>query len=102
MQYKPAVFAVENEYQILVPVTKPSLMWVRVGEQCFYDHANGVLRSKCKVHHMTVPAAVLEEAGGYTVCERRIPHRSIVQGQTPLWKRRLIFIPCRARIRARI
>ena len=75
MQYKPAVFAVENEYQILVPVTKPSLMWVRVGEQCFYDHANGVLRSKCKVHHMTVPAVVLEEAGGYTVCERRIPHR---------------------------
>lgn len=75
MQYKPAVFAVEDTYQILVPVTIPSLMWVRVGGQCYYDHANGVMRSDCKVHHMTVPAAVLDEARGYTVCERRIPHR---------------------------
>ena len=75
MQHSPAVFAVGNDYQILVPVTTPSLMWVRVGDRCFYDHANGVLRSKCKVHHMSVPAATLEEAGGYTICERRIPHR---------------------------
>ena len=75
MQYKPAVFAVSNNYQILVPVTAPSLMWVRIGDRCYYDHANGVLRSKCKVHRMTVPAAVLDQAGEYTICERRIPHR---------------------------
>ena len=75
MQHKPAVFAVADTYQILVPVTTPSLMWIRVGERCFYDHANGVLRSKCRVHHITVPAAALNEAGAYTVCERRIPHR---------------------------
>ena len=75
MQHKPAVFAVADTYQILVPVTTPSLMWIRVGDRCYYDHANGVLRSKCKVHHITVPAAVLDKACAYTVCERRIPHR---------------------------
>lgn len=75
MQFKPAVFAVADTYQILVPVTKPSLMWVRVGDRCFYDHANGVLRSKCRVHHMTVPASVLDAAGSYVICERRILHR---------------------------
>ena len=75
MRFKPAVFAVADTYQILVPVTSPSLMWAVVGDRCYYDHANGVLRSKCKVHHMTVPAAALEEAGGYTICERRILHR---------------------------
>lgn len=75
MRYKPAVFAVADAYQILVPVASPSLMWAVVGGRCYYDHANGVLRSKCKVHHMTVPAAALEKAGGYTICERRIPHR---------------------------
>lgn len=75
MQHKPAVFAVSDTYQILVPVSAPSLMWVRVGERCYYDHANGVLRSKCKVHHMTVPAAALDEARAYTICERRILHR---------------------------
>ncbi len=75
MQHKPAVFAVSDSYEILVPVSKPSLMWARVGDRCFYDHENGVLRSKCKVHHMTVPATALEKAGAYTICERRIPHR---------------------------
>ena len=75
MQHKPAVFAVSDTYQILVPVTTPSLMWIRIGDQCFYDHENGVLRSSCKVHRMTVPAALLDEAGAYTVCERRIAHR---------------------------
>lgn len=75
MQYKPAVFAVSDTYQILVPVSVPSLMWVRVGDRCYYDHANGVLRSKCKVHRFCVPTDVLESARAYTVCERRIPHR---------------------------
>ena len=75
MQFKPAVFAVGETYQILVPVITPSLMWVRVGDRCFYDHAAGVLRSKCRVHRMTVPMDILDKAGEYTVCERLIPHR---------------------------
>lgn len=75
MQHKPAVFAVADTYQILVPVTVPSLMWVQVGDRCFHDHENGVMRSKCKVHRMTVPCGLLEQAGAYTVCERHIPHR---------------------------
>ncbi|MBQ7547448.1 MAG: metallophosphoesterase [Clostridia bacterium] len=75
MQYKPAVFAVGDEYQILIPVVAPSLMWIKVGDRCYYDHAAGVLRSKCRVHRVHVPMQALDEAGCYTVCERLLPHR---------------------------
>ena len=74
-QYKPAVFAVGDEYQIMIPVIVPSLMWIRVGERCYYDHASGVMRTKCRVHSIRVPMAELDAAGSYTVCERLLPHR---------------------------
>ncbi len=75
MLYKPAVFAVEDSYQILVPVESPSLMWVQVGDVCYYDDSNGILRSSTDVHRMTVPMHVLDAAGSYTICERKIPQR---------------------------
>ncbi len=71
----PAVFAVGREYQIMVPVTEPSLMWVRVGETCYYDESNGVMRSLSPIHRMKVPMEELNRFGRYTVCERRIRDR---------------------------
>lgn len=71
----PAVFAVGRSYQLLVPVTCESLMWVRVGEQCYYDDSNGVLRSGSRLHRMTVPMAELDAAGTYTICCRKVVER---------------------------
>ena len=41
----PAVCAVGRDYQIMVSVKYPSIMWARVGDQEYYDDSNGVLRS---------------------------------------------------------
>ncbi len=71
----PAVFAVEDTYQIMIPVTCETLMWVKVGEQCFFDHANGTLRSATSVHRMTVPRKLLDEAQEYTVGYRVVKER---------------------------
>lgn len=71
----PAVFAVENKYQIIVPVEKPSLMWVEVDGKKYCDEVNGVLRSDVEVHRMTVPMAALDKAKSYTVVEREIINR---------------------------
>ena len=71
----PAVFAVENDYQIMVPTDAPSLMWVEVGGKKYYDAANGIMRSLTEIHRVTVPMAVLDAAGAYTVCERVIIDR---------------------------
>lgn len=75
LKYSPAVFAVENEYQIFIPVEKPSLMWIEAGGKCYYDEDNGVMRSAAAVHEITVPMSVLDGAKGYTVCEKEIINR---------------------------
>lgn len=71
----PAVFAVGDTYQIMVPVREETLMWVRVGDKCFYDHSNGIMRSQVAVHRMSVPQELLDNAMTYTICYRRIIER---------------------------
>lgn len=71
----PAVFAVEDTYQILVSVTAPSLFWVEVGEETYYDASNGIMRSLSDLHRVTVPMDVLDTAGEYTVCVRPLIER---------------------------
>lgn len=71
----PAVFAVHDTYQIMVPVKHETLMWVRVGDECYYDDSNGILKSNVTVHRMIVPMAELDTAQKYTVCYRKIIER---------------------------
>ncbi len=71
----PAVFAVGNEYQIMVPVKSELLFWVSVGDQAFYDHINGIMRSRVPVHTVHVPMALLDRVGSYTVHYRKIIDR---------------------------
>ncbi len=71
----PIVYSVGERYIITVPVNVPVVMWVKVGDECYYDDANGVLRSDVTVHKMTVPAYELDAAGKYTVCYREIIER---------------------------
>lgn len=71
----PAVFAVHDTYQIMVPVSCETLMWVRVGDECYYDDSNGILRSAVAVHRITIPANELNAAKKYTVCYRKVIER---------------------------
>ena len=71
----PIVYAVKNDYQILVPVTCETVMWVKVGDRNFYDDSNGILRSASSTHKMTLPAALLDKEKKYTVCYRVIHER---------------------------
>lgn len=71
----PTVYAVRNEYQITVSVTAETLMWVKVGDEEYYDDSNGILRSGRPTHIMKVPMEELDRAKGYTVCFRRIQER---------------------------
>lgn len=90
----PAVFAVGDEYQIMVPVIYRSLMWVKVGDKCYYDDSNGILRSLDKIHRIRIPAKELDRAGKYTVCERRIiwrkPYFPVIEPET---QKDFVFYP---------
>ncbi len=71
----PAVFAVGNTYQIMVPVKCECIMWVKVGDENFYDDANGTLKSHTDIHRMIVPADLLNENKSYIICYRVITER---------------------------
>ena len=75
LKYAPAVFAVGNEYQIVILVKESSVMWIKIGDKTFYDHSNGVLRSSSDVHKITVPAHLLNKEMKYTVCYRKMIER---------------------------
>lgn len=82
MKTTPVVFSVHDMYQIMVPTSTPSLMWVRVGEKNYYDDSNGILRSRSGIHRMTVPACELDKAHCYTICEKEIIERRPYWPQT--------------------
>lgn len=71
----PTVCAVGNEYQIMIPVKKESLMRIEVGGESFYDESNGIMRSACTVHRISVPQAKLDAARAYTICFRAVCER---------------------------
>ena len=71
----PAVFAVEQNYQIMVATTKAALFSVRVGDEEYFDESNGIVRSLCDLHRVIVPMAALDAAKEYTVCVRALIER---------------------------
>ena len=75
MKYAPAVFAVKDQYQITIPVHTPTVLWVRVGENTYYDDSNGILRSDTDLHRVSVPMEELDAAGEYTVVWREVIKR---------------------------
>lgn len=71
----PSVFAVKDTYHIMVNISYPSLAFVRIGDEEYYDNSNGIMCSQSPIHRVIVPAEVLDKAGKYTVCIRPIIER---------------------------
>jgi len=78
----PAVYAVGDEYQIAVVTDCETLMWVRIGENEYYDESNGILRSARPLHFVSVPADALNSAKEYTVCYRKVFDRKAYYSET--------------------
>ena len=72
MLASPTVFAVGDAYHIFVPFSGEVIMWVRVGDQLYYDDNNGILRSNTNMHQVEVPMSVLDAAGEYTVVYKKM------------------------------
>ncbi len=75
LQYHPTVYVFDREYQILIPLTHSALCWVKVGEETYYDHCAGIVRSDTLLHRVYIPQGALDAAGGYTVCYRKMVER---------------------------
>lgn len=75
-RYTPAVFAVGNCYQIMIPVRIPALVWVRIQDQDYYDETGGIMKSRRKIHRVVVPMEALDTAKEYTVFVKPVIRRS--------------------------
>ena len=73
--YGAVVYAVEDEYQIVFSTSDSAVAWVEIGGENYYDLYAGSMRSADKVHKVTVPQSVLDEAKGYTVCAQQMIYR---------------------------
>lgn len=94
LKTNPAIFAVGDEYQITVPVDCETVMWVKVGDSCYYDDSNGILCSARNIHKMAVPQKELDEAGEYTICYRRVVKRKAYFSITrPVREQKYDFYP---------
>ena len=71
----PAIFAVKNDYHIMMYPSAQCLMWVKVGDKTYYDENNGILRSVTTVHRVIVPMEELDKAKKYTLCIRYVIDR---------------------------
>lgn len=90
----PAVFAVGNDYQIMVEVECEALFSVKVGDTTYYDESNGIMNSLCPLHRVSVPMEVLDKAKEYTVCVRPLIERKPYFTETkPIWEKSFKFSP---------
>ncbi len=94
----PAVFAVGEEYQVMLPLKREALVSVKCGDEEYFDDTNGIIRSKCTVHRVRLPMAVLDAAKEYTVCCRPVIERKPYFPETaPLQEYVYVFRPLEKR-----
>ena len=80
--YGAVVYAVEDDYQIVFSTSDSAICWVEIGGENYYDLYAGSMRSADKVHKVTVPQSILDEAGGYTTCAKQMIYRGPFGGYT--------------------
>lgn len=75
IKYKPAVYIVENEYQIVFGSNVEALAWVEVDDKRYYEDYAGYYNSTKKMHKVIVPMDVLDNAKEYTVGTQKLTYR---------------------------
>lgn len=67
VSYEPVVYAVEDEYQIVFSSNAISKGWVTVDGEDYYDLSAGSQKTNTRIHKVSVPMAVLDDARSYEI-----------------------------------
>lgn len=73
--YDPAVYAVEDRYEIVFKTYEACAAWVVIDGVRYTDNFCGVVRSSSTIHKVRVKQEVLDRAKKYTVVLALIPER---------------------------
>ncbi|MBQ9731225.1 MAG: metallophosphoesterase [Bacilli bacterium] len=69
------VYAVEKEYQIVFSSETNSRAWVEIDGERYFDNYNGSNKSYTKIHKVSVPMTLLNNAKKYTIHVQKITYR---------------------------
>lgn len=73
--YHPTVCPVRDTYQIMVPVSCEIFLSVKIGENEYFSHINGIRISTAPIQRITVPMEELDKAKKYTLVCRKVIER---------------------------
>lgn len=68
------VYAVEDEYQIVFSSATNARAWVQIGEERYFDNYNGSNRSYTKIHKVSIPMEILDNAKEYEIHVQKITY----------------------------
>lgn len=84
----PTVCAVNNDYQIMILPETDMLISVKVGDNIYYNHNNGIRVSSACVQRVIVPSKELDKHKKYSVLCRKMlerkPYRSVTEDEYEL------------------
>ncbi len=63
----PVIYAVGDEYQLMVYTSRQAFISVKIGSRVFDDTVCGFMRSEKGMRRIIIPAAVLDKAKSYTL-----------------------------------
>lgn len=63
----PTVYAVEDDYQVVFTTSTDATVWVKVGDDVYYDTYAGSQKSEQKVHKVIIPMDKLNESKNYQI-----------------------------------
>ncbi len=75
VKLNPTVCIVGNTYQIMIITEQDALVSVRVGDNVYYNHSNGIRVSSSGVHRISVPSEELDKARKYTIIIEKMIER---------------------------
>ncbi len=72
----PTVFIVEDNYEISFLTTGNGMGWVEIGGKKYKDSTMGVMDWESRIHKVTVPQSVLNQAKAYKICFQSMTERA--------------------------
>ncbi len=80
--YEAVVYAVEDEYQIVFSTNDSAIAWVEVDGEKYFDLYGGSMKSKDKVHKISIPQEKLDSARSYSIHAQKMIYRGPFGGYT--------------------
>ena len=71
----PSVFVMEDKYRISFLTNTNGMAWVEIGGVAYEDTTAGMMDWETKLHGITVPQSVLNDAKSYTICFQPLASR---------------------------